>query len=132
MSVKVCQITYSPADIYANGVTPQLIMSAPTAGYARTILSISHDMVYNSLAYAGGTVLTYGTGTPGYPYQFYDDQVLTATSNFNGPVDKSDSSTAPFTTTRGLYVSNTGIAITGNSSIVATIVYQDILITDAP
>lgn len=128
MSIQVKKITYTPADIIAMGTVPQIVLPAPPAGYVNNILGISHEMTFNTASYTIVNILLYSTQTTTANYVFIDDVFLTATSDISLPIQKSIGGQAIFSTIKDFIIYTNGIAATGDSDIIAYIIYEEKLI----
>lgn len=124
MAIRVKKITYTPADIFAMNGTPQNVLAAPAAGYVNNILAISHDMVFNSAAYTGATDLIYGYDATLGTGLFYDTVSLAALADTVIPCGKITATNPIFTTSRDFYITTNGPAATGDSDIIAYVVYE--------
>jgi hypothetical protein len=122
--IQVKKITYSPADIIAMFVTPQLVLPAPAAGYVNNIIGISHDLVFNTLGYTVATEIWYGwqlsAGTTVFTGRFILDRI----ANTNIPCLDGQASQTPFSTTKDFYVTTDVQAATGDSPIDAYIIFE--------
>jgi hypothetical protein len=124
MAIKVKKITYTPADIYAMNGAPQLVLAAPAAGYANAILGISHNMVYNSAAYTVAQYLYYNIYPGNGANPFEDSYTLQFTNDISIASAKQFAANSVYSTQNALYVTTDAVAATGDSDIIAYIVYE--------
>ena len=125
VQTKLIQLT--PADIYGLYDTPKLVLPAPPIGYVNNILGISHDMVFNSVAYTGATNMRYGVYIG--DAVFIEFNILSATSNYSSPISKNDGAQTVFSTTKDLFLTTDAVAADGDSNINAYIIYEQIQLT---
>ena len=122
--IQVKKVTFTPADIFAMYVTPQLVLPAPPAGMVNNILGVTHDLVFNTLAYTGANSLRYFSNIA------VDDTIITglyeliSIVNRNLPGKQTDGLYLPFSTTKNFYVTTDAQAATGDSNIDAYIIYE--------
>jgi hypothetical protein len=124
MSIQVKKITYTPADIFAMFVTPQLVLPAPPAGKVNNILAVSHDLVFNTLAYTVATEIWYGLQPSAGVTVFTAPTILDRIANTNIPSKDGQSLQSRFSTTKDFFVTTDSQAVTGDSNIIAYIVYE--------
>lgn len=124
--IQVKQVTLSPTIILALYATPVVALAAPPSGFVNNILGISHDMTYVSAAYATATKFKYGVSDGTDVYE--ELNCLPATANVNLPTVKKLSTQSVFSTTKDFYVTTDAAAITGDSTINAYIIYEQIQI----
>ena len=122
--IQVKKITYAPSDIYAMFGTPQNVLPAPDAGYVHNILGITHEMTFNTLAYSGASSFHYGVEDLQNIPVFTEDRVLAEENNYAQPSLKPDANATPFSTTKDFYVTVDFEATTGDSDIIAYIIYE--------
>ena len=127
--IKVKKITYTPANIVAMFATPQIVLPAPPSGYVNNIMAISHELVFGTAAYTGGSFLFYDLLRPGLTI-ISDGTMLPAGGNMSLPANKASASTQLIaSTTKNLYVTTDLLCATGDSPIDAYIVYEVVKIT---
>lgn len=127
--IQIKKITFTPADLAAMFVTPQMVIPAPPAGYVNNILAITHELVFNTLAYTGGSDIIYGKSA-GNPYSIFHDQVsLPAAGDSQTPVTKAQTPQTIFSTTKDFKVTTDALPATGNSSIDAIIVWEQKIVS---
>lgn len=122
--IQVKKITYTPANIYAMFATPQMVLPAPPAGFVNNILSVTHDMTFNTLAYTGAVNFRYGLTLNNTVYIFIDNQSLAAIYDINYTLLKQSALAVMFSTTKAFYITTNAAAATGNSNIDAYIIYE--------
>lgn len=122
--IRVKQITYLPADIFAMFAVPQMILPAPPSGKINNIVSVTHDMVFSTLAYTVATFIGYGKNPANNRYIFYDSISLPAVANSNFPLNKLVADFVTFSTIKDLFVTTDAAALTGDSKIKAFIIYE--------
>lgn len=126
MSIQVKKVTLSPADIIAAFATPQLMLAAPASGYVNNILSITHDMSYNSAPYTTATTLYY-VCDPQRTVQLYFDHIcLPSTQDVFWAINKGVSDMGPPATPYGLYMQPDALPAGGDSDIDVYITYETI------
>lgn len=118
------QAIYTPTILIGAFATPVKVLPAPPAGFVNNILGISHDMTYNSAAYAVASKIIYGKSDG--VWVFEDDNVLGATADYNLPGLKKAATQVPFSTTKDFYMTTDAAATTGNSTITANIIYEQV------
>lgn len=124
--IKTIQAVYAPATVYALNATPKIVLPAPPTGFVNNILGISHDMTFVSAAYVTATKLVYGTSDSTSVFQ--DSNVLPATVSVNLPAVKTVAAQIIFSTTKDFYVTADHVGTTGDSTINAYIVYEQVQI----
>ena len=128
MAIRIKQVTYTPANIFAMFATPQIVLDAPATGYVNNILAITHKMEYDSVAYTDTDTFVYGNTKGDTVYMFYDSETLPATSDTNVSCERWSDKSTIFTTTEDFYVSTQAAAADGDSDVIAYIVYETKLI----
>lgn len=124
MAVKVKKITYTPANIFAMFATPQVVLSAPAAGYVNNILGISHDMVYNSAVYTVATSLLYGYNSSLGSNVYNEPNILITAGDVNLPAGIGIAFNGGYSTTKDFKVTTDAAAATGDSDIDVYIIYE--------
>ena len=128
MAIKIKKITYTPANIYAMFATPQIVLPAPPIGYVNNILGITHKMVFNTAAYTIATAFLYGYEAGPNAMVYLDGYSLPSVTNVNQPLSKYTDTTLFISTTEDFYIMTDGAAATGDSNIIAYIVYEQKII----
>ena len=128
MAIKVKKVTVTSAELLAINATPKEMLAAPAAGYVNNILAITHNLDFVSAAYAAFTVLYYYTfGIPSSTNQFaQDSNSLANVVDAEMPLIKRNSTLG--TTATALMLSALGDPTTGDSDLIAYIVYETKLI----
>jgi hypothetical protein len=126
--IKVKKVIYTPADIIAMFAVQQKVLDAPAAGYVRNILAITHDQVYNSIAYIGGNAILYGYNSALTTGVFYEQNGFEKAGSYNLAVGKYYGDQTVFSTTKEFYVTTFTQTTAGDSNITAYIIYEDVLI----
>ncbi len=124
MAVKMIKAIYTPTVLAGAYAAPVKVLPAPPAGFVNNILGVSHDMTYNSAAYTTASKIIYGA-SDGINV-FEDDNVLGATGDYNLPGIKKVATQLPFSTTKDFYMTTDAAAATGNSTIEAYIIYEQV------
>jgi hypothetical protein len=122
--IKVKKITWTPTQIYGSHVTPLVALAQPPSGYTHTILSITHSVVFNSLAYVGGNAIRYSAFGSGQNVWFSESATLVAEVDEDIPLLKNNSANVPPVTEHQMMFTTQSVQSVGNSNIVALIVYD--------
>jgi len=134
--IQVKKIIYTPADIFAMFVTPQLVLPAPPAGQVNNIIGVSHDLVFATLAYTVATKILYGAIVSANNYSFGEFYLLAQIVNYNEQASKANYKQDPsvlspnstdcvFSTTKDFFVTTDLQAAAGNSNIDSYIIYEE-------
>lgn len=128
MAIETEEITITSANFKTLNSIPIELLPAPASGYARQYLGITFSMVYNSVPYATASVIiVYTVSASTNPY-VVDSAAFLESSDQDTRMLPGTAGAGPFTTTRALKITADADPTAGNSDMVYSVVFQDILI----
>ena len=129
MAIKVKKVTITTAEVLLLATTPKQLLAAPASGYVNNILSVTIQLDFNSVGYvSGGALNVYAFAVFHGSNNFFTDNnvIISFVQDILRPMNRTGSSIG--TTQEATYLSCAADPTTGDSDLIAYIVYETKLI----